>query len=358
MPTKRAKAVKKPPAGKAAARSAKTPARKLQPRKAAPKAARKPVGAKAAAVRKEKSKNQALDFSAFPPESITQLEKWICLACVWDVFTRHIGLAPKTALGEIKRYEPSVAEVIASEITRPFVAAHSIKDPCPYCGAPPKWITRLAICRIESGKATDAVRRELVKSLPKSDDQFVVITEKATQQHAFFEWLEKVSEGRDPDEPGWLREISQHYLSRKEPKVDWQAQLAQVHSIRRLRGLESGWEVAGGRLLLPPELFDELILVQYLVSRSHKAGGLTLEGRYTLPELFVRLRNGGYLRAVGIHAHNPSDALEQLLDRLSGGEAAVKFYYLVDRRDFLEKVKALKLGKPPKPKSRELRGSV
>ena len=28
-------------------------------------------------------------------------------------------------------------------------------------------------------------------------------------------------------------------------------------------------------------------------------GGLTLEGRYTLAELFARLRNAGYLRAVG-----------------------------------------------------------
>ena len=31
-------------------------------------------------------------------------------------------------------------------------------------------------------------------------------------------------------------------------------------------------------------LFDELLLVQYLVSRSQLAGGLTLERRYTLPE--------------------------------------------------------------------------
>jgi hypothetical protein len=97
-------------------------------------------------------------------------------------------------------------------------------------------------------------------------------------------------------------------------------------------------------------LFDELLLAQYLVSRSHKAGGLTLEGRYTLAELFARLRNSGYLRAVGVHTHNPGDALEQLLNSLSGGETALKFYHIVDRRDFLEKVKAVRLLKPPKPK--------
>jgi hypothetical protein len=54
-------------------------------------------------------------------------------------------------------------------------------------------------------------------------------------------------------------------------------------------------------------LFDELLLVQYLVSRSHKAGGLTFEGRYTLPELFARLRNSGYLRSVGVPAQNPAE---------------------------------------------------
>jgi hypothetical protein len=97
-------------------------------------------------------------------------------------------------------------------------------------------------------------------------------------------------------------------------------------------------------------LFDELILVQYLVSRSHKAGGLTLEGRYTLPELFLRLRNSGYLRSADVHARLPGDALEQLLEHLGGGETTLRIYHIVDRRDVLEKIKALRLLKTPKPK--------
>lgn len=219
-------------------------------------------------------------------------------------------------------------------------------------GSASKWHTRLLVYRIESGKATDALRRELVKSLPQSDNQFAVLEEKATQQHAFFEWLDKISTGLSLDDPAWLREVSRHYLSRKEPKNDWQAQFGEVHSIRRSRRLESGWEVDNDRLFLAPTLFDELLLVQYLVSRSHKAGGLTLEGRYTLPEFVARLRNAGYLRAVGIHSPNPADALEQLVTYLGGGEAAIKFYHIIDRRDFLEKVKGLKLAAPPKPKAR------
>jgi hypothetical protein len=293
-----------------------------------------------------------LDLSALPPESVTQLEKWICLACVLDVFTRHMGLAPKTAHLEIKRYTPPVAELYASAATRPYFAGHSPKDPCPYCGSAAKWHAQLRVYRIESGKATDVLRRELVKRLPKSDDQFLVLEEKGTQQHAFFEWLDKISSGLDLDNPDWLREVSRHYLSRKEPKEDWQAAFDQTHSIRRSRRLESGWEVDHGRLFLAPMLFDELLLAQYLVSRSHKAGGRTLEGRYTLLELFVRLRNSGYLRSVAVHAHNPGDALEELLNHLSGGQTSLKFYHIVDRRDFLAKVKALRLVKPPRPKKK------
>jgi hypothetical protein len=58
------------------------------------------------------------------------------------------------------------------------------------------------------------------------------------------------------------------------------------------------------------------------------------------------------MRTVGIHAQNPADALEQLVTALGGGETAIKFYHVVDRRDFLEKVKSLKQVTPPKPNVR------
>jgi hypothetical protein len=292
-------------------------------------------------------KFKPLDLSAFSPEAVTHKQVSICLACVLDVFTRHMGIAPRTAHLEIKRYMPSIAELNATEVTRPYFTPASLSDPCPYCGSPSKRHARLAIHRIESGKATDAPRRDLVKKLPKSGDQFAILEEKATRQHAFFQWLDKTSaeiehEESEEGDHRWLRDVSRHYLSRKEPKGEWRTLFGQTHAIRRSRRLENGWEVDTGRLFLAPMLFDELLLVQYLISRSHRAGGLTLEGRYTLPELFVRLRNAGYLRAAGVHAQNPSDAFEELLVYLSGGESSLKFYYIVDRREFLEKVDALK----------------
>src|SRR5437016_2715649 len=94
-----------------------------------------------------------LDLSSFPSESVTRAEKWICLACVLDVFTRHMGLAARTAHLEIKRYTPAIAELYASTMTRPYFAPQSAKDPCPYCGAAAKWHARFTVYRIESGKA-------------------------------------------------------------------------------------------------------------------------------------------------------------------------------------------------------------
>jgi hypothetical protein len=292
-----------------------------------------------------------LDVSAFPPESLLVMEKRICLACVLDIFTRHLGLTARAAYLEVKKYTPSLADLSASSASRPWFADESDQKVCPYCGSPSKWHTALTVYRIESGKATDALRRELIKSLPQANNQFVILEEKATQQDAFFEWLEKISGGLDLDDPVWLRDVSLHYLSRREPKTDWQAEAGAIHDIRRSRRLESGWEIDNGRLFLAPFLFDELLLVQYLISRSHRAGGLTLEGRYTLPELFARLRGSGYLRAAGIPGQNPSDALEQLVTYLGGGEGGLKFYHVLDRRDFLEKVKSLHLLRPPKPKA-------
>lgn len=292
-----------------------------------------------------------IDLSGFPVESIATSERSLCVACVWQIFTQAMNLPPKTALAEIKRYTPSFEELTSAEPLRPFFAAQD-KQPCPYCGSAAKWQARISTHRIESGKATDTLRRNLVKSLPTSKEQFVVLEQKATQQHAFFEWLEKISAHLDLENPAWLREVSLHYLSRKEPKVNWHSEFAGVHAIRRSRrlGLEGAsarlWETENGRLFLTPMLFDELLLVQYLVSRSQLAGGLTLERRYTLPELWHRLRHSGYLRSIGVNASNPSDALEQMLAHLSGGEASARYYYIVDRRDLLEKVKTLGTARP------------
>ncbi len=324
-------------------------ARKKSPAKKAP-AARKAVTPKKTVPAKKAAKPSktaaAPDLSALPAEAVKSFERRVCLACVMSVFTRHLGLSPQTAYREMRKYTPSVEELSRDEVGRPYFAAGP--EECPYCGAGLKWLASFQVHRVESGKAADTARREIVKSLPET--RFTVLEEKSTRQAAFYEWLDSVSGSLDLDDPQWLMAVSRHYLSRKEPKSDWSAIWTGVGSIRRSRRLETGWEVDGGRLFLAPLLFDELLLVQYLVSRSHKAGGLTLEGRYTLPELFGRLRNSHYLQGVGVSAHNPSDTLEELLAYLSGGEAAMRFYYIVDKGPYLERLKEVQDTRPPRAK--------
>lgn len=327
--------------------------KKAAAKKSIPKK-KKPIPKKKAPMPKKEAHARAIfrvDLSAFPPESVASSERSLCVACVWQTFTSALSLTPKTALAEMRRYTPSFEELTSTEIVRPFFAAPE-GTACPYCAAPAKWHARIETHRIEGGKATDVLRRSLVKSLPKSNDQFVVLEQKATQQHAFFDWLEKISAGLDLADPAWLREISLHYLSRKEPKVNWPAEFAGVHSIRRSRRLGPGqdepaksWEVDQGRLFLAPMLFDELLLMQYLVSRSQLAGGLTLERRYTLPELWHRLRHSGYLHFIGVQANNASEALEQILAHLGGGEASARYYYVVDRRELLQRLEDLQTEK-------------
>jgi hypothetical protein len=310
-------------------------------------ASRTKAAAKAKAPKKAAPKAKA-DFDSLPSELITHNDRAVCLACVLDVMTRHVGLSATAAQREIRSYTPSLAEVRSSDLSRPFFVPDGDSKSCPYCGAASKWQARLPVIRIEATKPTDIQRRALLKSLPESG--FVTLEEKATQQDAFFQWVERISANLDLDDPGWLKDASRHYLARKEPKTDWDAAFAEVRSIRRSRRLESGWELDQNRLFLAAFLFDELLLVQYIMSRAHRAGGLTLEGRYTLQELFARLRNSGYLRSIDVHAHNPSDAFEQLLTHLGGGETSQRFYYVVDRRDLVERIKALKDLRVPKSK--------
>jgi hypothetical protein len=54
-----------------------------------------------------------------------------------------------------------------------------------------------------------------------------------------------------------------------------------------------------------------------------------------------RLRYSGQLEAQGITERDQFEVLEQLIENLTGGTVPAKLYFLVDRRDFLDKVKTV-----------------
>jgi len=162
-----------------------------------------------------------LDFSDFPPGTVTEYTTLVCLACIFDIFTKQIGLAPRSAYTEIKRYSPTVEELTSRKAVRPFFDSDEKHPRCPYCNAAKRWHARLDTHCIEGGKTTDAPRRKLVKTVEKKKDQFSVLELKSNRRNAFFDWLDTLRITLDLDESSWLLEATRAYLERKLPKEKW-----------------------------------------------------------------------------------------------------------------------------------------
>ena len=335
------------------------------------------------------TKKRELDLSEFPPGTVTEYTTLVCLACIFDIFTKQLGLAPRTAFSEVKRHTPTIEELTSPGATRPYFDSEEKSPHCPYCGSAKRWLARFDTFCIEGGKTTDAPRRALLKKLPKAEEQFLVIEKKSDSRAVLFDWLDTVERSLDLADEGWLIDVTRMYLERREPKTNWDEAFDELRAVRRSSRLTEGWERDGARLFLAPSLYSEALLIQYLVSRSHAHGGMTLEGRLTLMDLIRRLRYSGYLDQIGITEREPGEVFEKLIDHLAathewssvgygtarGSERVkkatkkkttkksakkssksrkakaaqpepeviitepVKLHYLVDRRDFLERVK-------------------
>ncbi|MEO8436751.1 MAG: hypothetical protein ABI596_17770 [Pyrinomonadaceae bacterium] len=333
-----------------------------------------------------KAQQHPLDLTLFPPGCVTEYTTLVCLACIFDIFTKQLGLAPRTAYSEVKRHAPSTEELTSPRATRPYFDSDEKNPHCPYCKSAKRWLARLDTYRIEGGKTTDAARRALIKKLPAKDDQFLVLEQKSDARAVLFDWLDTLGQNLDLEDEGWLIDAACAYLQRRKPKENWQEAFQDLRALRRSSRLSEGWERDGSRLFLAPSLYWEVLLVQYLVSRSHAHGGYTMEGRLTLMDLLRRLRYGGYLDSIGITGQDQGEVFEKLVAHLAGddpvqtearppapkagakkktakGRAAkpsktkhaltqppppdepksetVKLYFLVDRRDFLAKVKTV-----------------
>ncbi len=335
------------------------------------------------------TKKRELDLKDFPPGSVTEYTTLVCLACIFDIFTKQLGLAPRSAFSDIKRHSPTMEELTGRHTLRPYFDSEEKNPHCPYCGSAKRWLARLDTYCIEGGKTTDAPRRALIKKLPKAGDRFLIVEKKSDSRVVFFEWLDTLGLNLDFNDPGWLLDATRMYLARREPGTDWEEVFDDLRAVRRSSRLTEGWERDGARLFLAPSLYAEAILIQYLVSRSHAHGGLTLEGRLTLMDLVRRLRYSGYLDQIGITEREPGEVFEKLIDHLAsthdwsrtapsnervrgakkGSKKAtkkpakkssksrkkktslpeaeeitsepVKLHYIVDRRDFLERVKSV-----------------
>ncbi len=280
------------------------------------------------------------DFNAIPRGYLRVYTQSICLSCVFHTYTKQLGLAPRTAFNEAKSYQPTVAELTGDRPARPFFHADAA-EPCPYCGATKRSHATLTTYRIERAKATDAARRALIKSLPKTGGQFQVHEEKSSTRAIFFEFLEWMGRELDLDAEGWMMDVARRWLERREPGEDWRGIFAAVDGVRPSSERDKGWDKEAGRLYLSPALYNEILILQYLVSRSHKAGGRTFQGRLTLMELVRRLRRVGYLQAIGADDGDQTDLLDKIIDHFTEGDEPVKLDFIADRGDFLEKLKSV-----------------
>src|SRR5882672_2192095 len=267
------------------------------------------------------SKKRELDLKDFPPGTVTEYTTLVCLACIFDIFTKQLGLAPRTAFSEVKRHTPTIEELTSRSATRPYFDSEEKSPHCPYCGSAKRWLARFDTFCIEGGKTTGAARRALLKKLPKADEQFLVIEKKSDSRAVFFEWLDTMRGNVDLDDESWLKDATRMYLERREPKTNWDEVFDALHAVRRSSRLTEGWEREGSRLFLAPSLYSEAVLIQYLVSRSHAHGGMTIEGRLTLMDLIRRLRYSGYLDQIGITEREPGEVFEKLIDHLASTHA-------------------------------------
>src|SRR5258705_9887119 len=274
-----------------------------------------------------------IDLSAFPKGSVTEYSTLVCLACTFDIFTTQLGLAPRTAYSEIRKYSPTVAELTASKAVPPFFDSEETRPHCPYCNAAKRWHAQFDTFLIEGGKTTDSVRRQLIKSLPKKDNQVEVIEVKSDKRTVFFDWLDTLQGRLDLDDETWLLETARAYLARLEPKTDWAEVFAGLRAIRRSQRLVTGWEKDGSRLFLTPAVYSEVVIVQYLVSRSHVHGGRTLDGRLTLQDLIRRLRYGGFFLGGGKAPGDQFVNFEQVMDKITRGSGNVKNYLILQCPD-------------------------
>jgi hypothetical protein len=263
------------------------------------------------------TKKSELDLTDFPSGTVTEYTTLVCLACIFDIFTKQLGLAPRTAFTEIKRHTPTIEELTSRSAMRPYFDCEEKHPHCPYCGSAKRWLARFDTYVIEGGKTTDAPRRALMKKLPTASDQFLIVEKKSDSRTVLFEWLDTLGLNLDFADERWLLEATRKYLARREPKTNWEEVFAEVRAVRRSNRMTEGWELDGGRLFLAPNVYGEAILIQYLVSRSQAHGGLTLEGRLTLMELIRRLRYLGYLDQIGISEREPGEVFEKLIDHLA-----------------------------------------
>ena len=286
-------------------------------------------------------KKPEIGFDLIPRSAISVITLNICLKCSFDFFTKQLKLAPRAAYLELKKHMPEETDFTGAATERPHFFDEGGTTRCPYCNGAKGWFAGFRATRIEAHPSFEKERKKLWAALKKEPDRFALWKSEATHMQIFSAWLERLKRRIEFGDDRWLIEAAIEHIKRFAPSNELEESLAEgVNRVQSSRKIESEWVYENGRLLVSPELFGDILLVQHLLSRSHLHGGRTFVGRLTLQELTGRLRRGGYFGSREIESYEPYELFEEAVARVvdSGPDAV---YYAVDRSDYLKKLKSI-----------------
>ena len=286
-------------------------------------------------------KKADVSFESIPRSAVSNTNLRICLKCAFDVFTKQLKLTPRTAYSELKKHVPEEADITGAATSRPHFFDEPVVDHCPYCNASKRWFAEFHAIRIDAHSSFEKQRKKLWASLKKLPDRYTLWSPERTQMQIFSEWLERLNRSLNFEDDRWLLAAAISHIKRSAPSNDWDNVLSSgVRRVQLSRQVEDTWRYEDGWLYVAPALYGDVIMVQHLISRSHQHGGRTFEGRLTFQELIRRLRRIGYFEARGVDAGDPYEEFEVAISKLvDSGPNAV--YYAVDRKDYLDKLKAI-----------------
>ena len=279
-----------------------------------------------------------LNWDSVPQALLSERSVQVCLKCGFDVMTRQMGLAARTAYTEMRKFSPASSD-FHGRIERPLFHSSNPKSRCPYCDAAKRWIT--TIRRVEIDEHRDARKpvRALIASIKKKPGDYIILKEAKNSVEVFSDWLERTNSELDFEAETWLLDAARAFLPRREPTADWTT-IDEITRIQLSRRNENDSEKVGSRLFVSPALYGDVLVIQYLLSKTHLHGALTFEGRLTLFEFFHRLRRLGYLESKKIEADDPSTMLEGAIASIAS-EGDIKPHFVIDRTEYLEQLRSL-----------------
>jgi hypothetical protein len=286
-------------------------------------------------------KNSATSFAVIPASAVSETRLNICLKCAFDLFTKQLKLAPRTAYVELRKHVPEETDFTGASTTRPHFFADPEITHCPYCNGAKRWFATFKAYRIDAHPSFEKARKKLWTALKKDPQRYELWQPERTQMQIFSEWLDRLKRTTDFESDDWLLYVAIETIKRAAPPNDWESMLQTgIRRVQLSREVESDWHYEKQWLYVSPALYGDVLIIQHLLSRSHQHGGRTFEGRLTFQEFINRLRRIGYFESKQIKGDDAQENFELAIQRIvASGPAAV--YYAVDRSEYLEKLKSV-----------------